>query len=98
MEYTHTRLSTSSGDYIKVNGEHCAIIMLLSDLDYEKYNSGLGSIFHGGFFANFPAQIKVPIGGYWNVLIHPSSPHRDDIEYSVKIVKTVPSKNSDCVN
>ncbi|EKN3362087.1 DUF1883 domain-containing protein [Yersinia ruckeri] len=63
MKYTHIRLSASSNDYIKVNGEHRAIIMLLSDCDYEKYKSGLRSIFHGGFFANFPAQIKVPSEG-----------------------------------
>ncbi|CNL70285.1 DUF1883 domain-containing protein [Yersinia aldovae] len=98
MKYTHTRLSAFSGDHIKIIGEHCAIIMLLSDRDYEKYSSGLGSIFHGDFFANFPAQIKVPSDGYWNVLIHPSLPDRNDIEYSVKIVKMVPSKSSDCVN
>ncbi|HHL2712901.1 TPA: DUF1883 domain-containing protein [Yersinia enterocolitica] len=97
MKYTHTRLPTTSGDSIKVNGNHCAVIMLLNDSDYEKYSSGLGRIFHGGFFAHFPAQIKVPIGGYWNVLIHPSLPHGNDIEYSVKVVKTVKSKSSDCV-
>ncbi|OWF80984.1 hypothetical protein B4900_04580 [Yersinia rohdei] len=71
MEYTYTRLLAPSNSHIKVNDNHYAIIMLFNDSDYEIYRSGLKTILQVGFFAKFPAQIKIvehqilKVGKWW---------------------------------
>lgn len=69
--------------------------MLFNDPDYEIYRSGLKTILQVGFFAKFPAQIKIPAGGYLNALIHPTLPYESDVYYSVEVVKTAPTPCSD---
>lgn len=85
-----SRLFVKKGDHIYVKGHKSAIVMLMTDVEYDNYESGRGSFFYGGFFADFPANIEIPFDGYWNIIIYSNSQHTNVLEYLVGIVENFP--------
>lgn len=65
----HARENLSGGDAFVVNCTHQSNVLVMDDVNFRRYQSGERATYYGGFFKRFPAQVRVPTSGPWNVLL-----------------------------
>jgi hypothetical protein len=41
----------------------------MEDSDFQSFQNGGSHNYHGGFFQQLPARVRVPHTGYWNVTV-----------------------------
>ncbi len=68
-DYLHQRLLLEDGDVVEITSDTQANVILLTDSDYSAYRERRGYTYYGGFFTHFPAHLKPPYSGYWNVVL-----------------------------
>lgn len=69
MNHLHIRDYIQGGRTVRVEIDTQANVMLLDDVNYSHYKSGLNFRYDGGFYKTSPALIDVPHTGNWNVVI-----------------------------
>lgn len=65
----HAREHLSGGDAFVVNCTHQSNVLVMDDVNLRRYQQGERAQYYGGFFKRFPAQVSVPVAGYWNILL-----------------------------
>ncbi|QGH61981.1 DUF1883 domain-containing protein [Serratia proteamaculans] len=85
--YRHYRSYMSMNCILRIQCSHPAIVMLMSDGDYERYLSKLGANFHGGYFHHFPVDLKAPWPDNWNIILEPTECRQDQLDYSILFIK-----------
>ena len=65
----HARDRLNSGDGFLVNCTHQSNVLVMDDHNLQRYRQGNAAKYYGGFYKRFPAVVRVPTSGYWNVLL-----------------------------
>ncbi|QEY58782.1 DUF1883 domain-containing protein [Pseudomonas sp. C27(2019)] len=69
MKFVHQREYLKEGDTVVIECSQTCNIRLMSDANFRSFKNGGRHTYHGGAFADFPARIKVPSTGYWNITL-----------------------------
>lgn len=86
MNFLHKREHLNQGDLVEVNCSHQCNVMLLSDMNFQKYKSGQQFSYHGGHYKMFPVRIAAQNTGNWNIVLDlgGGSAH---ITHSIRIIR-----------
>ncbi len=57
------------GDTVVIQCSQTCNIRLMNDANFRSFKNGGRHTYHGGAFEDFPARIKVPSTGYWNITL-----------------------------
>ncbi|CAI1711533.1 Domain of uncharacterised function (DUF1883) [Serratia ficaria] len=82
----HYRSYMLKDSTVSVQCSHPAIVMLMSDGEYERYLAGLGANFYGGYFIHFPTDLQSPGRGYWNIIIEPTERGQENIKHAISFI------------
>ena len=69
MKFIHQREYLKEGDTVIIQSSQACNIRLMSDANFRSFKNGGRHTYHGGAFEDFPAKIKVPSTGYWNITL-----------------------------
>jgi hypothetical protein len=70
----------------------------MNDKNFRSFRNGGRHAYHGGAFDEFPAKIKVPGTGFWNITIDTvtrraiSVTRKPALTHKIKIVRNSPSE------
>lgn len=93
MKFIHQREQLNEGDLVIIESSHPCNTRLMSDSSFRSFKNGGRHTYHGGAFDRFPAKIKVPSSGYWNITLDTvtrraiSVTRKPSMQYSIKIVR-----------
>ena len=93
MKFIHQREQLNEGDLVVIESSQPCNIRLMSDSSSRSFKNGGRHTYHGGAFDRFPAKIKVPSSGYWNITLDTvtrraiSVTRKPSMQYSIKIVR-----------
>lgn len=99
MKFIHQREHLSEDDLVVINCSQPCNIRLMSDANFRSFKNGGRHSYHGGAFIKFPAKIRAPSSGFWNITIDTVSrkavsvTRKPQMEYSIKIVRRPGSIN-----
>ncbi|WP_348771667.1 DUF1883 domain-containing protein [Providencia rettgeri] len=82
----HSRYYINGNDVVSVQCSHQINVLVMDDNQLNNYRNGREFKYHGGFYKKFPANIRVPHSGYWNVVLALPAGHRVNIRYSINII------------
>ena len=100
MKFVHQREHLNEGDLVVIECPMTCTIRQMTNPTSRSFKNGGRHAYHGGAFDRFPAKIKVPSTGYWNVTIDTvtrraiSVTRKADFKYSIKFVRKSPSNYS----
>ncbi|EPO2453932.1 DUF1883 domain-containing protein [Providencia rettgeri] len=86
MSFIHSREYVNGDDVFSVQCSHQINVLVMDDHQFNNYRSGRDAKIYGGFYKQFPANIRVPHSGYWNVVLALPAGHRANIRYSINII------------
>lgn len=93
MKFVHQREELSEGDMVIIQCSQTCNIRLMNDTNFRSYKNGGRHSYHGGAFDRFPAKIRVPSSGAWNITIDIVSKRaisvtrKANFDYKIKIVR-----------
>ncbi|WP_430765387.1 DUF1883 domain-containing protein [Pseudomonas citronellolis] len=97
MKFIHKREHLNEGDLVVIECSRTCNIRLMTDANFRSFKNGARHVYHGGAFERFPARIRVPSTGFWNVTLDTvtrraiSVTRKVDFSYSIKFVRKSPS-------
>ncbi|MBA3272943.1 MAG: DUF1883 domain-containing protein [Chthoniobacterales bacterium] len=80
-----SRRYLNQGEIVQLDCDTQCNFMLLTDADFAAYQIVKPFRYHGGTFKRFPAQITVPDGDYWNIVIDLNGATKE-VQYNITIV------------
>lgn len=86
MSHLHKRAHVDAGGVVSVRCSHQINVLVMNDSNYLAYKAGRTFNYHGGFFTHFPANVAVPGGGYWNIVLALPAGQRATIQHSINIL------------
>lgn len=93
MKFIHQRDQLEEGDWVIIESSQPCNIRLMNDANFRAFRNGGRHSYHGGAFERFPARIKVPSSGFWNITLDTvtrraiSVTRKPKLEYSIRIVR-----------
>lgn len=93
MKFIHQREMLTEGDFVVIQCSQMCNIRLMNDANFRSFRNGGKHTYHGGCFDRFPAKIRVPRSGYWNITLDAvtrrpiSVTRKPNFEYKIKIVR-----------
>ena len=93
MKFIHQREQLEEDDLVVITCSQPCNIRLMSDANFRSFKNRGRHSYHGGAFVSFPARIRVPSDGYWNITLDTvtryaaSLTRKPQMEYSIKIVR-----------
>jgi hypothetical protein len=96
MKFIHRREFLHEGDQVIIESSQPCNIRLLSDANYRSFRKGGRHTYHGGAFIRFPARIRVPSTGFWNITLDTvtrraiSVTRKPQLEYSIRFRRNTP--------
>ena len=69
MNFIHAREYLEQGQAVRVDCDTQCNVTLTDDSNFAAYQHGQGFKYFGGHFKRFPAILRPPHSGYWNVTI-----------------------------
>ncbi len=69
MSFVHQRETLHEGDVVIVYCSKLCNIRLMNDANFRRYKNNVRHTYYGGAFDRFPAKIKVPSSGEWNITV-----------------------------
>ena len=94
MKFIHQREQLKEGDLLVIQSSQPCNIRLMSDANFRSFKNGGRHTYHGGAFDKFPARIKVPSDGFWNITLDTvtrraaSLTRKPQMEYTFKFVRS----------
>ena len=94
MKFIHQREHLEEGDTVVIHCSQPCNIRLMSDANFRSFKNGGRHTYHGGAFDKFPARIKVPSDGFWNITLETvarraaSLTRKPQMEYTIKFVRS----------
>jgi len=85
MNFIHGREYLNSDQSYRVNCDKKCYIRVMNDHNFNRYRSGQGYSYYGGFYGRMPAIIRPPHAGYWNVVIDLGGAS-GTISYSLEVI------------
>jgi len=98
MKFIHQREHLNEDDFVVIECSQPCNIRLMNDKNFRSFKNGGRHAYHGGAFDRFPAKIKVPNTGFWNITIDTvtrkaiSVTRKPTLTHSIKIVRNSPSE------
>lgn len=98
MKFIHQREQLEEGDLVVIECSQPCNIRLMNDANFRAFRNGGRHSYHGGHFIRFPARIRVPSSGFWNITLDTvtrrpiSVTRKPNLEYSIRIVRGKGSK------
>ncbi len=86
MNFLHQKGYYSAGDIIVLQCNTQCNFMIMSDSNFSSYRERRDFNHYGGHFKSFPAKIKVPSSGSWNVVIDLGG-GAANIRYGLSVIK-----------
>ena len=92
MKFVHQRELLNEDDTVVIHCSQTCNIRLMNDRNFRSYKNGGRHTYYGGAFEDFPARIKVPSSGNWNITIDTvtrkaiSVTRKPDFTYKIKII------------
>lgn len=93
MKFVHQREELKEGDLVVIHCSQMCNIRLMNDANFRSYKNGGRHNYHGGAFDRFPAKIRIPSDGAWNITIDTltrkaiSVTRKASFDYRIKIVR-----------
>ena len=93
MKFIHQREQLEEGDLVIIQSSQPCNIRLMNDANFRAFRNGGRHSYHGGAFIRFPAKIRVPASGFWNITLDTVSKRaisvtrKPQLEYRIKIVR-----------
>jgi hypothetical protein len=69
MNFIHAEEYLDDGDIVIVDSSHQCNVRLMDDANFERFRRGAQHEYYGGAYKMFPARIRVPRSGHWNVTL-----------------------------
>jgi hypothetical protein len=97
MKFVHQREHLNEDDLVIIECSQTCNIRLMNDANFRSFKNGGRHTYHGGAFDTFPAKIKVPTTGFWNITLDTVSrraisvTRKPTFKYTIKIVRKSPS-------
>ncbi|MGQ7958122.1 DUF1883 domain-containing protein [Pseudomonas sp. SP16.1] len=94
MKFIHQREQLNEGDLVVIECSQPCNIRLMNDANFRAFKNRGRHSYHGGAFIKFPAKIRVPSSGFWNITLDTVSrravsvTRKPQMEYSIKIVRS----------
>ena len=91
MKFIHQREQLNEGDLVVIESSQPCNIRLMSDANFRSFKNGGRHGYLGGHFDRFPAKIKVPSSGFWNITLDTvthrpiSVTRKPNLQYSIRI-------------
>ena len=91
MKFIHQREQLNEGDQIVIESSLPCNIRLMNDANFRAFKNGARHNYIGGHFDRFPAKIRVPGDGFWNITLDTvtrrpiSVTRKPKLEYSIRI-------------
>ncbi|WP_394558771.1 DUF1883 domain-containing protein [Aquipseudomonas alcaligenes] len=94
MKFIHQREYLNEGDTVVIHCSQPCNIRLMNDANFRSFKNGGRHTYHGGAFDRFPARIKVPSDGFWNVTLDTvtrravSVTRKPQMDYTIKFLRS----------
>lgn len=94
MKFIHQREHLEEGDLVVIQCSQPCNIRLMNDANFRAFRNRGRHTYHGGAFIKFPAKIRVPSSGFWNITLDTvsrkavSMTRKPDMEHSIRIVRS----------
>ena len=94
MKFIHQREHLNEDDLVIIDCSQTCNIRLMNDANFRSFKNGGRHTYHGGAFDKFPARIKVPSDGFWNITLDTvtrraaSLTRKPQMEYTIKFVRS----------
>ena len=85
INYIHSRRYLNEGEIVQLDCDTQCNFMLMTDDNFAAYQLVRHFRYHGGTFKRFPAQIAVPVSGFWNVIIDLHGATKE-VQYNITVV------------
>ena len=91
MKFIHQREQLEEGDLVVIQCSQPCNIRLMNDANFRAFRNRGRHTYHGGAFIKFPAKIRVPSSGFWNITLDTVSrkavsvTRKPQLEYSITI-------------
>ncbi|HLT04762.1 MAG TPA: DUF1883 domain-containing protein [Pseudomonas sp.] len=69
MKFIHRREYLNEDDLVIIESSQPCNIRLMNDANFRSFRKGGRHTYHGGAFVKFPARIRVPSTGFWNITL-----------------------------
>ncbi|WP_175444369.1 MULTISPECIES: DUF1883 domain-containing protein [Pseudomonas] len=69
MKFIHRREYLNEDDLVIIESSQPCNIRLMNDANFRSFRNGGRHTYHGGAFIRFPARIRVPSTGFWNITL-----------------------------
>ena len=89
MKFIHQREQLEEGDLVVIQCSQPCNIRLMNDANFRAFRNRGRHSYHGGAFIKFPAKIRVPSSGFWNITLDTVSrkavsvTRKPQLEYSI---------------
>lgn len=89
MKFIHQREQLEEGDLVVIQCSQPCNIRLMNDANFRAFRNRGRHTYHGGAFIKFPAKIRVPSSGFWNITLDTVSrkavsvTRKPQLEYSI---------------
>ena len=94
MKFIHQREHLEEGDLVVIQCSQPCNIRLMNDANFRAFRNRGRHSYHGGAFIKFPAKIRVPSSGFWNITLDTvtrraaSLTRKPQMEYTIKFVRS----------
>jgi hypothetical protein len=86
MSFLHKRLYLGDGEYVLVEIDVQANVLLTDDSNFSRYRNGESYRYYGGLAKRSPVRLTPPYVGYWNATIDFGGAG-GSIRHSIRVVK-----------
>ena len=93
MKFVHQREELKEGDTVVITCSQPCNIRLMNDANFRSVKNGGRHSYHGGLFDRFPARIKIPKDGAWNITLDTANrraisvTRKINFTHSIKIIR-----------
>ena len=93
MKFIHQREQLNEDDLVIIESSQPCNIRLMNDANFRAFKNGARHNYIGGHFDRFPAKIRVPGDGFWNITLDTvtrrpiSVTRKPNMQYSIRIVR-----------
>ncbi len=97
MKFIHQREQLNEDDLVIIESSQPCNIRLMNDANFRAFKNGARHNYIGGHFDRFPAKIRVPSNGFWNITLDTvtrrpiSVTRKPKLEYRIRFKRSKPS-------
>nr|WP_241833420.1 DUF1883 domain-containing protein [Stutzerimonas balearica] len=93
MKFIHQRELLDEDDLVVIECDQPCNVRLMSDKNFRAFKNGGRHSYIGGAFDRFPARIRVPSAGFWNITLDTvtrraiSVTRKPNLKYRIRVIR-----------